>query len=190
VTALRAAHPDRSTDLLVRESIARTARQTAAVGAATSGAALVPGLGTLATLTLGTAADVGATLRLQAQMVLDIAVLRGADLAGDQARRAILVAAGVSGASTLVRNRAGRMAALRIGERFSARWLLKMVPVVGMLSSSGTNALATYVIGSRADTYFLLGPDAVKDWRTTVRAVTGLWRRVPAERRLPPITPS
>ncbi len=187
VAALRGAHPERSVDDLVRFVITRTARRTAAIGAATAGAALVPGVGTVAAMTIGTATDVGATLRLQTRMVLDIAVLRGADLSGAKARNAILVAAGVSGASTSLLNRAGRMATLRLGERFTARWLLRAVPVVGMLSSSGTNALATQVIGRRADAYFSLGPAAVQDWHASVRAVTGLdlaaWRRRFARRR-------
>jgi hypothetical protein len=173
VRTLREAGSGRSTDALVRDVIARTARATAVVGAASAGSALVPGIGTLSALTLGTAADVGATLRLQARMVLDIAVLRGADLSGDRARYATLLVAGVSSTSTMALNRLGRLAARRLGERVTSRWLLRAVPVVGMLSSSGTNALATHVIGRRADAYFSLGPEALNDWRASVRAVIG-----------------
>jgi hypothetical protein len=177
VAELRAGAGVRPTDELVRQVIARTARRTAAIGAASAGAALVPGVGTLAAMTLGTATDVGATLRLQARMVLDIAVLRGAALTPEQARNAVLLVAGVSSASTFALKRAGRGAALRLGERVTARWLLRAVPVVGMLSSSGTNALATHVIGKRADAYFSLGPDALRDWRASVRAVAGIDER-------------
>ncbi len=173
VRTLREAAAGRSTDALVRDVIARTARSTAIVGAASAGSALVPGIGTLTALTLGTATDVGATLRLQARMVLDIAVLRDADLSGDRARYATLLVAGVSSTSTMALNRLGRLAARRLGERITSRWLLRAVPVVGMLSSSGTNALATHVIGRRADAYFSLGPEALQDWRASVRAVIG-----------------
>jgi hypothetical protein len=188
VGALRAAQPGLSTDELVRRVIARTARRSAAVGAATAGTALVPGLGTLAALTIGTATDVGATLRLQTQMVLDIAVLRGATLSTQEARNVVLLVAGVSSASTTLLNRAGRVAARRVGERFTARWILRAVPVVGMVSSSGTNALATRVIGRRADAYFSLGAEAMGDWAESVRAVVGiderpLWRRLAGGRR-------
>jgi hypothetical protein len=174
VAALRTANPERRTDELVEALIRRTARRAAAIGAVTAGAALMPGAGTVAALTIGSATDVGATMRLQTQMVLDIAALHGADLSGAGARNAILVAAGVSGTSTALLNRAGRAATLGLGKRFAARWLLRAVPVIGMLSSSGTNALATQVIGRRADAYFSLGPEAVGDWSLSVRAITGI----------------
>jgi hypothetical protein len=183
VAALRSSRQGRSTDDLVRSVIMTTARRSAAVGAATAGTALVPGLGTIAAMTVGTATDIGATLRLQTQMVLDIAVLRGAELSTQEARNVVLLVAGVSSASTAALNRAGRVAAMRLGERFTARWVLRAVPVVGMISSSGTNALATRVIGRRADAYFSLGPEAMGDWGESVRAVIGiderpLWRRL------------
>jgi hypothetical protein len=183
VATLRTSRPGRSTDDLVRSVILNTARRSAAVGAATAGTALVPGLGTIAAMTIGTATDIGATLRLQTQMVLDIAVLRGAELSTQEARNVVLLVAGVSSASTAALNRAGRVAATRLGERFTARWILRAVPVVGMISSSGTNALATRVIGRRADAYFSLGPEAMGDWGESVRAVIGiderpLWRRL------------
>ena len=200
VAALRTANPERSTEELVEALINRTARRAAAVGAVTAGAALVPGVGTVAAMTLGTATDVGATMRLQTQMVLDLAALRGADLSGPNARNAILVAAGVSGTSTALLNRAGRAATLGLSKRFAARWLLRAVPVIGMLSSSGTNAFATQVIGRRADAYFSLGPEAVGDWSVSVRAITGIdvarfrdrlvWRRrggAPVARQARPV---
>jgi hypothetical protein len=183
VEGLRTARPAASADDLVRVVIAGTARRSAMVGAATAGTALVPGLGTIAAMTIGTAADVGASLRLQAQMVLDIAVLRGVALSPQEARNVVLLVAGVSSASTAALNRIGRTASLRLGERVAARWLVRAVPLLGMVSSSGTNALATRVIGRRADAYFSLGPAAMGDWNESVRAVVGVDER-PLRRRL------
>ena len=183
VAALRSTRPEASADELVPDVIATTARRSAMVGAATAGSALIPGLGTIAAMTLGTAADVGATLRLQAQMVLDIAVLRGVVLSPQEARNVVLLVAGVSSASTAALNRVGRAASLRLGERFAARWLVRAVPLLGMISSSGTNAIVTRVIGWRADAYFSLGPQAMGDWNESVRAVLGVDER-PLRRRL------
>jgi hypothetical protein len=185
VAALREAGPARTTDELVHELIRTTARRSAVIGATTAGAALLPGIGTVAALTIGTATDVGATMRLQTQMVLDIAALRGARLSAAEAGRVVLLVAGVSSASTATLNQLGRAASRRVGERFAARWLWRAVPLLGMASSSGTNALATHVIGRRADAYFSLGPEAMGDWRESVRAVTGIderpwWRRIRA----------
>jgi hypothetical protein len=177
VEALRAARPGVPTETLVRDLVAATARQTALVGASTAGAALVPGLGTVAALTLGTAADVGATLRLQTRMVLDIALLRGARPTPAEARRAVLLAAGASRAGSAAVERVGRTLSARVGERFAARWLLRALPLIGMVSASGTNALATRVIGQRADAYFALGPAAVGDWSASVRALVGFDER-------------
>jgi hypothetical protein len=179
VTALRARHPDLTADALVALVIARTTRHAAAVGAATAGAAVVPGLGTLAALTLGTAVDAGATLRLHARMVLDIAALRGAQLTSEDARRAVMVVAGVSTAGAQAMQRAGREVTRRLGTHAAARWVWRAVPVVGVVSASGANALATRVIGRRADAYFSLGEAAMGDWRASVRAVTGLDARAP-----------
>ncbi len=185
VAARRSERPERTTDELVDDVIASTMRRTAAIGAATAGTALVPGMGTVAAMTLGAATDVGATLRLQTQMVLDLAVLRGAELTPAQARNALLVVVGVSSAGRVALDRAGRKAALTVGERFTARWLLRAVPVVGMLTSSGANALATRVIGNRADAYFRAGPDAVRDWRASVRAVLGRRQRTHLPKPVP-----
>ncbi len=192
VAERRADRPERTTEELVDDVIAGTMRRTAAIGAATAGTALVPGMGTVAALTLGAATDVGATLRLQTQMVLDLAVLRGAELTPEQARNALLVVVGVSSAGRVALDRAGRKAALSLGERFAARWVLRAVPVVGMLTSSGANALATRVIGHRADAYFLAGPEAVRDWRASVRAVLSRRQRtrLPKPARLPAPDPS
>jgi len=177
VEALRAARPGVPTEALVRDLVAGTAHQSALVGATTAGAALLPGLGTVAALTLGTAADVGATLRLQTRMVLDIALLRGARLTPAEARRVVLLVAGASGAGSATLSRVGRTLSARVGERFAARWLLRALPLIGMLSASGTNALATRVIGQRADAYFALGPAAVGDWGASVRALVGFDER-------------
>jgi hypothetical protein len=183
VAALRHAHPDAGVDELVRRTIAKATRSSALVGAATSGAAIVPGLGTIAALTLGSAIDVGATLRLQTKVVLDIALLRGVTLDPAQARAAVMLVAGVSRAGTLALHGAGRAAVRQMGMRAGSRWLLRAVPVLGLIGTSGSNAVATELIGRRADAFFARGPEALDDWREGVAAATGLDAR-PLLRRL------
>ena len=63
-------------DALVEHLIKQKALQTGTVGAATSAAALIPGFGSLASFTLGVVTDVGVTLRLQSELVLEIAAAR------------------------------------------------------------------------------------------------------------------
>jgi hypothetical protein len=185
VAALRAANAGRTDDELVRIAIARATTTSAAVGAAGAGGALVPGIGTLAALTVGAAAELGTIGRVHTRLVLDIAALRGVALTSDDARRAVMVVAGISAAGSAAGTaagaaaltRAGRMAARRWGERVGKRTILRAVPIVGLVAACGASALATRVIGHRANAFFALGPDAVGDWRASLRAVTGLDER-------------
>lgn len=174
VAALRAAHPGATDDALVRIAVNRAATRSAAVGAITAGSALVPGAGSVVALTVGAAADVGTMLGIHTRLVLDIAGLRGAPLDAEAAGTAVLVVAGVSLAGTAFAGRLGRGALRHLSGRAGARWLLRAVPVIGLVAASGANALATRVMGHRADAYFRLGPDAVGDWRASVKAVSGL----------------
>ena len=72
VAALRQKQPNASVEDLADGLIRRKCFRAGAVGAVTSGAALVPGLGTFASLTFGVAADIGMTFKLQAELVLEI----------------------------------------------------------------------------------------------------------------------
>lgn len=164
-------------DALVERLIWMKARQAGLVGAATSAAALVPGLGGVAAFTIGAAADVSATLRLQSELVMEIAAARGKRLQPDEARSALLVVAGLSlGAEQLV-NQTGRKFVARLGERFAGRALVKAIPFVGVAISAATNLLMTYLIGRRADAYFRLGEAHVGDWPESLRALTGIDER-------------
>jgi hypothetical protein len=187
VAALRSAHPEVDTDGLVARSIARAVRAAALSGAATSGAAVIPGVGTLAALTLGAAADLRTTLRLQTRLVLDVGVLRGAELDPARARAAVLLVAGASRASTLALGGAGRAAIARLAAYGGARTLMRAVPLLGVIALAGGNALATELIGRRADAFFRRGPSALDDWREGVAAATGIDPRTWAGRlpRLP-----
>ena len=68
-------YPDISSAELTQILIREKCQRTGTVGAVTSGAGLIPGLGTAAAVTLGVAADIGATFKLQAELVLEIAAV-------------------------------------------------------------------------------------------------------------------
>ena len=166
-----------SGDALVEHLIRQKARQTGMVGAVTSAAALVPGLGNLTAFTIGVATDVGVTLRLQSELVMEIAAARGKTLSPAEARNALLVVTGVNmGAERLV-NQAGRKLAEKAAERFAGRAIVKAIPFVGIGVSAGANMVMTYVVGRRADAYFQLGEDQVGDWNASLRALTGMDER-------------
>ena len=139
--------------------------QTGTVGAATSAAALIPGFGSLASFTLGVVTDVGVTLRLQSELVLEIAAAHEHTLyAGRSAQRADDRHRRQHGHRTAGQPGQPQDGGESVAERFAGRAFVKAIPFVGIAISAGANILMTYVIGKRANAYFRLGPDAVGDW--------------------------
>jgi hypothetical protein len=181
VKQLKEKHPEASRQELAQILIREKSQKTATVGAVTSGAALIPGLGTAAALTLGVAADIGATFKLQAELVLEIATVYEHPLNEDEKQRLVMVITGISAGTTVLTRKAGQAIAVKAGEQLAGRAigksLLKAIPIIGVFASAGTNVLSTYVIGQRADAYFRLGPDAVGSWADSLRAVTGVDER-------------
>lgn len=161
VAAERRAEPGLSQERHVKRIIARASRQTAAIGAATAGAAALPGIGTITALTVGVAADMAASVRTQSTMVFEIAAARGVRLDDEELRKATLVAAGLATAGAAASNqltalsyKAAEAAALRLASRSAGRLALRAVPFVGVLTASGGNLISTQLLGRRADAYF------------------------------------
>jgi hypothetical protein len=114
VRALKAEYPNASTEEIVQKLIRNKCQRTAAVGAVTSGAALIPGLGTAAALTLGVAADIGATFKLQAELVLEIAAAHDYPLTEEEKQRVVMFITGLSAGTVAVARRVGETAALKL----------------------------------------------------------------------------
>jgi hypothetical protein len=173
----RNAHPDEDTGALVERLIREKCIRTGTVGAVTSGAAIIPGIGTAASLTVGVAADIGATFKLQAELVLEIAAAHDRNLTDEEKRTAVLLITGMSGGVNQALSLAGKRATIKITERYAQKWISHALPVVGVAASAATNALTTYLVGQRADAYFRLGPDAMGDWGEIWRTITGVDER-------------
>lgn len=167
------ASPPELAQKLIREKIQRTG----AVGAVTSGAGLIPGIGTAAAVTLGVAADIGATFKLQSELVLEIARAYDYPLTEEEKQRIVMLITGLSAGTSALARRAGQAATLKIGEKFAEKAIIKALPVIGVAASAGTNVLSTYIIGQRADAYFRLGPEAVGSWGDSLRAISGVDER-------------
>ncbi|MCB0046682.1 MAG: hypothetical protein KDD92_14765 [Caldilineaceae bacterium] len=165
-------------DALIRTLIQRKAVQTGMVGAATSGAAFIPGLGTLTTLVLGTAADLSVSLRLQTELVLEIAAASGHEFSSDEWRNAVMLVTGVSVGAEQLFTEAGKRLARKSSRRFAGRSFVKAIPVIGIIASAAANMLATYVIGKRAQAYFVLGPGAMESPADIVRSLSGVDERM------------
>lgn len=177
VRRLEDKYPDASPADIVQRLIRYKCQQTGAIGAVTASPDLIPGIGTAAALTLGTAADIGATFKLQAELVLEVAAAHEYPLTEKEKERIVMLITGIStGTSTLAR-KAGEQMALKASERFAEKSILKALPVIGIIASAGTNVVSTYIIGQRADAYFRLGPEAMQSWSDSLRTLTGVDER-------------
>ncbi|MBN1991893.1 MAG: DUF697 domain-containing protein [Anaerolineae bacterium] len=178
---LKAKYPDASPQTLSQKLIREKCQKTGVVGAVTSGAGLIPGVGTAAALTLGTAADIGATFKLQAELVLEIAAVYNYPLTEEEKQRIVLAITGLSAGTTMLARSAGQRVVGKVSEKVAEKavekTVVKALPVVGVLASAGTNVLSSYIIGQRADAYFRLGPEAVGTWGDSLRAITGVDER-------------
>ena len=177
VHQLRQAHPDWNVDQLAGHLIRRKCKQAAAIGVATAGAGLIPGIGTLAALTVGTVADVNATLKLQTELVLEIAALHGRRLSADEKWRVVALVAGLALGGNRLHAPIARRLSLRLAKQYTQRWLAHALPFAGVAASAGVDAVSTYLVGRRAHAYFGLGPQAVTSWAESLRALSGVDER-------------
>jgi hypothetical protein len=177
VQTIRQQWPEASTDDVVQELIRRKCIKAGSVGAVTSGAALIPGLGTLASLTFGVAADVGLTFKLQTELVLEIAAAHDKRLSDDEKQRVVLLVTGLSMGTNQAVTRVGSRISRLATERLARRSVARAIPVIGVAASAGVNVVSTYIIGRRAHAYFGLGEAEMKDWAESLRALTGVDER-------------
>ncbi len=177
VKTMQAKYPKASQEKIARKLIRQKCEQTATVGAVTAGAGLIPGVGTAAAIIVGTAADIGATFKLQAELALEIAHLYNYPLNNEEKQQLVLAITGISAGTSVALRRVGQRASLKLSETFAEKSFIKALPVVGVLASAGTNVLSTYIIGQRADAYFRLGPEYMGSWADSLRAVSGVDER-------------
>ncbi len=177
VAQFRERHPRASQDELAQMLIKEKCIKTGSVGAATSGASIIPGLGTLTSMTVGMAADITLTYALQAELVLEIAEVYGYEMSDAERRNAILLVTGISAGANRALARAGTEVAEQVGTRIASKSLVKAIPIFGVAASTATNAVATYAVGRRAQAYFREGPEAVASWSDTLRALSGVDER-------------
>lgn len=177
VKALQEKYPDELPEQLSQRLIRDKCQRTGTVGAVTSSAGLIPGIGTAAALTLGVAADIGATFKLQAELVLEIAAAYDYPLTESDKQQLVLLITGLSAGTSALARKAGEVIAIEVGERFAEKAIVRALPIVGVIASAGTNALSTYIIGQRADAYFRVGPEAVGTWADSLRTITGVDER-------------
>ena len=177
VENLKEEHETKTLDELAELLIKKKVQQTATIGAASSSTALIPGLGTLTSLTVGVATDITATFKLQAEMVLELASLYNFELSTLDQQKLVYLVTGVSTGSNVLLGKVGKELTVKMTERYAQKWLSTALPIIGIAASSSTNALSTYVIAERAKAYFKDGPEAVTTWQESLRRISGVDER-------------
>ncbi len=177
VAELRQKFPEATADQLVERLIQQRCMQAGTVGAVTSGATIIPGLGTVATLIFGVATDLRMTYQIQSELVLEIAAVYGRAIHADERRFMVALVTGLSAGANRVVTRAGTELAELASRRLAQRAVAKSIPVLGVAASGGINMLSTYLIGRRAQAYFSQDPTLLVGWDDHMRTLTGVDER-------------
>ena len=128
-------------------------------------------------LTVGMAVDIGATLKMHSELVLEIAEAYRHRLTDADRSEVLLAITGLSAGFDQIGGQAVKGLSQKVGELAAQKWMAKAVPAIGMAASASTNVLATYLIGRRAQAYFARGPEALGDWKDNLRAISGVDER-------------
>lgn len=177
VANLRQRYPAATADELAEQLIRQRCMQAGAVGAVTSGASIIPGLGTVTTLVFGVAADLQMTYKIQSELVLELAALYDHPVGLDDKRYIVALVTGMSAGTNQLVRRAGTELAEQATRRLARRAVAKSIPFVGVAASGGINMVATYLIGRRAQAYFSHDRATLISWDDQVRALTGVDER-------------
>ncbi len=161
-------YADKLTNILIKQKCFKTG----AVGAVTSAASIVPGLGTVASFTFGTAVDIGVTFKMQAELVLEISAVYQYKLEPSEKQNIVLIVTGVSAGANKLATKVGEQIAKKATKKLLEKSVAKAIPVFGVVASAGTNILSTYIIGKRAQAYFNM--KSMDSWEDIIKVSTGV----------------
>lgn len=183
VHAFRAANPHKTPDELADMLIRSRCLQVAGVGAATAGAAVLPSIGALAAVAVGSITDLNATHQMQVELVQDIATIYAYQFKPGEKQQYMALALGlnVGNSPSAARNAAeqllangGRQLAHKATQRLARKSAGRALPVVGVATSVGSNILMTHAAAQRAKAYIKSGPESVGNLENSIRASLNL----------------
>lgn len=160
-------------DTVAPELIASYSNKSAVLGGATAIPAMLPGLGTAATLALGPFADMVLLLKIEAELCLALAAARGHDIHDPAERQLAFLLAAVNTAEvakdrsvlrdavdvsgTAIWNYAPRRVSKLLVHAIAilaaihlSRNLLRAIPVIGVAVGAGMNKVLTKRVGKKA----------------------------------------
>ena len=130
------------------------------LGAATSVAAMIPGLGTIARFAIDGIGDAAYTAKLQQELALTTFALYGRKPNEKERLRIIgWIATFGAGGSELI-EQAGKMIARQLAKNFAGRLLRRGLPFAEVAYSTATHLAGTYFVGRRAQLYCIGLSDA------------------------------
>lgn len=177
VNALRSAYPDEDRGALAERLIKRKCIQAGAVGAATTAASVIPGIGTVTSITLGIAADRAVTAKLHAELFLELLVLHEKELGPDEERRALLLVTGIGVGVGQTLEVVGTRVAQLANQGLARRVVSRAIPVLSIASSAGMNVALTYLVGRRTQALCEEQDLENMGWADTARMLTGVDER-------------
>jgi|GEM_PF-1351344 len=177
VNALRSAYPEESRATIAERLIKRKCIQAGAVGAATTAASVIPGIGTVTSITLGIAADRAVTAKLHGELFLELLILHEKNMLPDDEKRALLLVTGVGAGLGQTLDAVGSRVAQLANQGLARRVVSRAIPVLSVASSAGMNVALTYLVGRR--TLALCGEQDLENmsWADTARMLTGVDER-------------
>jgi len=177
VNALRSAYPDEDKNALAERLIKRKCIQAGAVGAATTAASVIPGIGTVTSITLGIAADRAVTAKLHGELFLELLMLHDKALSLDDEKRALLLVTGVGAGLGQTLEAVGSRVAQLANQGLARRVVSRAIPVLSIASSAGINVALTYLVGRRTLALCEEHDLANMSWANTARMLTGVDER-------------
>lgn len=182
ISEMRILNPDATDDDLINMLIKAKAAKTAKVGAISSATSAIPIFGTVISMSVGMFVDLGSTLVAQTELVLEIAEVLGVQQTEREKRETVLWIMGIGGPGQHFTVKISKGLLAKLGERFAKRWVGKVVPVAGILASSGLNYVSTYIIGKRAKAYFTKGPEAMGSLEESLESLSEAEKQSMAEK--------
>lgn len=159
-TARRESNPDAEVTDLYMQLLREKCLRAGTLGAATSVAAMIPGLGTIARFAIDGIGDVAYTAKLQQELALDTFALYGRKPnEKERLRITTWIATFGAGGSELI-EQVGKMVARQLAKNLAGRLLRRGLPFAEVAYSTATHLAGTYFVGRRSQLYCIGLSDA------------------------------
>lgn len=177
VAALKRDYPDATRDQLHNRLVYAKCLQAGTVGAVTGVTAIVPVVGRVAGVVLGSLADATVVTTLQAELVAETFVLYDFELPEQAERMAVVAVAATNFGATAVSAEVARSVAKQAGAWLGRGVARRALPIASIATSAAGNVGVTYLVGMRAQALCTMRDQPVDDWGDLLRGITSIDER-------------